>query len=710
MTQPPPPDQTPPNLPRNLALPRGNRASAARNRGAPEQGATPRVEHIRVTTPDLARRAALGVLQRRMVFGLLGFLLIYSILAGRLIDVSVISPLKPDAAAIAAEQPATNILLPPPARAEITDRNGVILAVSLPGAALYANPKQVGDPGEVARRIADAIPGLDPGWLESRLADRKRDFVYLDRQLTAAQELAVNQLGIPGVYFENIEHRHYPEGDLAAHILGGVTPDQRGIAGVEQYFNRRLTDEPGKPLRLSIDIGVESIVRQEVLTAMHDYDAIGACGIVISARTGRVLAMASLPDYSAADLGSAPADARFNRCVSGDYEPGSVFKLMTMSMALNSGMIHYWDRFDTTHPLHVGRFTVTDFEPAHIWMAVPHILEVSSNIGASRIATILGPDIQRAWLKKLGYFGKPRIQLPEAQPAMYHTKAQWKLLTTMTVSFGNGIAMSPLQLISSVVPVVNGGVWYPPSLDDGGPRPAGVKVMSAHASMIMREMMRNVVVAPQGTGVYARVPGYLVGGKTGTAQVVGPGGRYMKHLNNASFMAAFPMDRPRYIIYVVVLHPRATKRMMKFDYGFTTGGYVAAPAVAKIIARIGPMLGIMPLAGDALAAAEAKLSIPVDPPAPPGRSALGPGDPFPPGASKYAYLLAGRKPPAAVDYAAHDEALARTEMWQPLDATAEAVSTPVTPIGGRGSHQTMTTNPFMPSASAAVRPVPRAGG
>jgi cell division protein FtsI (penicillin-binding protein 3) len=676
-------------------VPRRNPAwNTARNRGAPEQGATQRVEHVRVTTPDLARRAALGVLQKRMVFGLAGFMVIYGVLALRLIDVSVINPVHPDAAAIAAERPLTTILLPPPARAEITDRNGVILAVSLPGAALYANPKQIGDPGEVARQIATAIPGLDPGWLESRLADRKRDFVYLDRRLTAEQELAVNQLGIPGVYFEDIEHRHYPEGDLAAHILGGVTPDQRGIAGVEQYFNKSLTADPGTPLRLSIDIGAESIVRQETLQAMTDYDGVGACGIVMSARTGRVLAMASLPDYSTGNLGTAPANDRFNRCVSGDYEPGSVFKLMTLAMALNSGMIHYWDRFDTTHPLHVGRFTVTDFEPSHMWMTLPHILEVSSNIGASRIAVVLGPEIQRAWLRKLGFFGKPPIQLPEAQPAMYHPKSNWKLLTTMTVSFGNGIAMSPLQMISAVVPVVNGGIYYSPSLNGGGPPPAGVRVMTAKASLIMRKMMRNVVTAPHGTGVNARVPGYLVGGKTGTAQVVGPNGRYMKHLNNASFMAAFPMNDPRYVVYVVVLQPHATKKMMKFCYGFTTGGYVAAPAVANIIARIGPMLGIMPLSGEALASAQAALSIPVDPTAPPGQPALGPGHLFPPGASKYAYMLAGQKPPATIDEAAHDEALARTEMWEPLGVTAETVSSPSAPIiGGAVSHQTMNATP-----------------
>ena len=696
MTAPPPRDSLSPRVPG-----RGGR-DAARRAGAPERGAVPRMEHVRVTSPDLARRAAIGVLHSRLAAGFAGFVLIYLLLAARVVYVTVVHPVPPDKAAIAAQTPSTTVVLPPPARAEITDRNGEILAVSLPAAALYANPKQVEDPGVAAREIAAVIPGLDPGFLEARLADRSRDFVSLDRKLTASQELAVNRLGIPGVYFENTERRHYPEGNLAAHILGGVTPDQRGIAGVEDWFNKRLTSAPGKPLRLSIDIGAEGIVRQAIWQAMSDYDAKGACGIVISARTGRVLAMASVPDYNADDLGSAPADARFNRCVSGDYEPGSVFKLQTLSMAINSGMIQPWDRFNTTHPLHVGRFTVTDFEPAHIWMAVPHILAVSSNIGASRIATILGPQIQRAWLRKLGFFRRPPIQLPEATPPMYHPKSSWKLLTTMTVSFGNGIAMSPLQLISAVVPVVNGGIWYPPTLLDHGKRSAGVRVMSERTSLIMRKMMRNVVTAPDGTGVYARVPGYLVGGKTGTAQVVGPNGRYLQHLNNASFMAAFPMNDPRYVVYVVVLQPHATKQMLPFCHGFTTGGYVAAPAVAQIISRIGPMLGIMPLSGQTLAEAQAALSIPLDPPAPPGRLALGPGHLFPPGASKYAYILAHQTPPANMDVAAHDQALARTEMWQPLAPAAQTVSLPPAPASSAHTlgHRIMNI----------ALPVTRAGG
>jgi cell division protein FtsI (penicillin-binding protein 3) len=362
----------------------------------------------------------------------------------------------------------------------------------------------------------------------------------------------------------------------------------------------------------------------------------------MNAHTGEVLAMVSLPDYDAADLGNASADSRFNRCVTGNYEPGSVFKLQTIAMALDSGLIHYWDYFDTTHPLKVGRFTINDFEPTNQWMAVPQILNVSSNIGASRIATILGPRIEQSWYEKQGFFSKLPIQLPEAQPPLYPSLKDWGLSTTMTVSFGNGIAVSPLSLVTGVLPIVNGGIRYQPTLlavDPNGQPPQGVRVMSQSTSDMMRKLMTGVVLS--GTGTNAAVPGYVVGGKTGTAQVVGPGGRYLLHTNNASFMASFPMNAPQYVIYVLVLQPHADAT----THGYTTGGYIAAPTVGRIIARIGPMLGVVPSTGDTLAALDASLTVPMDPTPPPGVIALGPSRPFPPGANAFAYELNGLPPP-----------------------------------------------------------------
>jgi cell division protein FtsI (penicillin-binding protein 3) len=612
----------------------------ARRRGAPDRGAVPLVEHVRVTAPDLVQRAALDKARGRMLIAAMLFAGLYGVLALRLTYATIIHPVLPAPAVLAALQPVLDVTPPPPGRADITDRNGTILAVSLPGAELFADPRQVSDPLAATEKLSSVLPGLDETATMQRLSSGK-DFVYLDRKLTPAEELAVNQLGIPGVYFENSEKRHYPDGDLASHILGGVTVGDVGIAGVEEYFNKRLSSDPA-PLALSIDAGIQSIVHDELAAAVKEFQSPGGCAIVMNAHTGEILAMASLPDYDVADLGNASHVSQFNKCVAGNYEPGSVFKLQTIAMALDSGMIHWWDYFDTTHPLKVGRFRITDFEPVDTWMAVPEILNVSSNIGASRIATILGPKIEQAWYAKQGFFKPLDVQLPGPPQPAFPAFNNWGLAATMTVSFGNGIAVSPLQLVTGVVPIVNGGIRYNPTLlavNPAGPQPQGVRVMRAGTSEMMRKLMTNVVL--YGTGTNAAVPGYVVGGKTGTAQVVGPHGGYLKHTNNASFMAAFPMENPQYVIYVLVLQPKADAT----THGFTTGGYIAAPTVGRIIARIGPMLGVMPATGDKLAELDAALTVPLNPATPPGEPALGPGHPLPPGANAFAYQLLGETPP-----------------------------------------------------------------
>jgi cell division protein FtsI (penicillin-binding protein 3) len=363
----------------------------------------------------------------------------------------------------------------------------------------------------------------------------------------------------------------------------------------------------------------------------------------MNAHTGEVLAMVSLPDYDVNAYGTADPNAQFDRCVSGNYEPGSVFKLQTVAMALDSGIIHWWDYFDTTHPLQVGRFRITDFEPTTIWMAVPQILNVSSNIGASRMATVLGPRVEQDWYARQEFFQPAKIELPGPPKPLFPSRSNWGLAATMTVSFGAGIAVSPLQLVTAVLPLVNGGIRYEPTLlaiPPNGPQPVGTRIMQQSTSDMMRKMMTDVVLT--GTGKFAQVQGYVVGGKTGTAQVVGPHGGYLKHTNNASFMAAFPMEDPQYVIYVLVLQPKPDKT----TFGFTTGGYISAPTVARIIGRIGPMLGIMPHSPDELTQLDAQLTVPLTPSPPPGQSALGPGHPLPANANGFAYELLGEKPPA----------------------------------------------------------------
>lgn len=590
------------------------------------------------------------------------FIVSFSSVLARVVYVTSIHPVKPAPSWLAAVLPKPKFSSPLPDRAPILDANGKILAVSLPDAELYADPKQIKNAQSVTKKLKNILPDLNDHITEELLSQKNRSFVYIDRALSPLQEMAVNRLGVPGLYFQPYWQRHYPNGSVASHILGGVTPGQNGIAGVEESFNKQLLEKPGKPLRLSIDLRVQDILQRELSRAMKNYDARGACGIVEN-MSGQIVAMVSLPTYNANNFHDASSDALVNRCISGDYEPGSVMKLMTLASALQSGLVHVWDKFNTTHPLFVGGFAVTDYEPTHHWLAMPAILAYSSNIGASRIATILGPKIQRAWLRKMGFFNRSPIQLPGAQYGLWHDRDNWRLLTTMSVSFGNGIAMPPIILVNAIVADLNGGILFKPTLlasQPGAPPRQGIRVMRPSVSVDMRKMMRDVVLS--GTGVYANIPGYLVGGKTGTSQVVGANGRYNTSLNNASFVAAFPINRPRYVVYALVIHPKPTKKMQKFSFGFTTGGYVAAPAVGRVISRIGPMLGIRPLTGAKLKQVNAEWQFPLAPTPPPSAVALGPGNPLPPGANQFAYDLAHIKIPKHPDRIAQLTALKKASL------------------------------------------------
>lgn len=605
----------------------------------------------------------------RVGFGMACFALLYCVVAAKLVFATVVAPIKPSAVVIDANRPDMVAKINPPDRAMILSRSGKILAVSLPAAALFADPRQITDPARDARRLHRVLPFLGVQLLTNRLSQTHYGFVYLDRFLTSVQELAVNRLGIPGVYFQRTWQRHYPDGDLAAHILGGVTPGQQGISGVEQYFNRRLSKQPNKPLRLSISVALEAIVHNALKQAVSDYKARGACSIV-ETMTGRILAMVSLPDYNANDLHTAGPGLLFNRCVSGDYEPGSMMKVVTLAGALQSGMMHYWDRFNTSRPLFVDGFVINDYEPVRYWLAMPGILAYSSVIGTSRIATIMGRKLQRAWLRKLGFFKPPQIQLPGVQPPIWHPKSEWRMLTTMTVSFGNGIAMTPLTLVNAEDAIVNGGIYYNPTLlapRPGAPPRRGLRVMTRHVSIVMRKLMRDVVLS--GTGIYARVPGYLVGGKTGTAQAVAPNGRYYDQLNNAGFIAIFPANHPKYLVYTEVIHPKPTRKMHSFSYGFTTGGYVSAPVDGAVIKAMGPLFGIRPYEGKIRKAISKKFRIKLLPRVPYGRRELGPSDPFPAGTNRYAYILAHRKPPRRINAQAVQRALKNIDLAIPDQMT-----------------------------------------
>ena len=582
----PPPDEPPRNAGRNRR--------PARRQGASRFDAVPRMENVRVTAPDLERRVALEKTRSRLVIAAGGFTVLFAAVLAKLALATIVVPLAPHRV----ERTVTEIVDSAPhsaieatlpgQRAMITDRNGQPMAISLNTVSLFADPRQIGDAGDAAQKLKQVLPRLDQAETRERL-QRDKKFIYLAREITPREEQAINNLGIPGVDFRPTQHRQYPLGRTAAQVLGGVDIDQDGFAGVEKYFDERLRSKTD-PLRLSIDLQVQAAVREELVTAMNTFGAIGGCGIVMDVSTGEVLAMVSLPDYDANLVRTALAEDRFNRAVEGTYEPGSTFKLQTASMALDSGLVHIWDEFDASHNITVGRFTISDFEGKHRWLFLPEVLAYSSNLGAAHIALTIGGERQRAWLSNMGMFGRTGIELPESAHPIVQPASAWKELATMTVGFGHGISITPLHVVRGTAAVANGGLLIRPTILARGPdEPVeSVRVMQQSTSDIMRRLMRLVVT--DGFGKSAEVPGYYPGGKTGTAEKVAAHGGYKKHANVAAFISVFPMNAPRYAVYMMLDEPHATKA----TYGYATAGWVIAPAAGKVIARIGPMLGMLP--------------------------------------------------------------------------------------------------------------------
>ena len=473
------------------------------------------------------------------------------------------------------------------ARADIVDRNGVLLATTIWSASLYANPRLVIDPVDAADRLSRALPGLDRGRLLRRLT-ADRGFVWIRRKLTPRQQYQVNRLGIPGLDFTREERRVYPHGRLAAHVLGYTDIDNRGIAGVEKSFDA-IVRRYREPLRLSIDVRVQHILHEELAAAVADFAAIGGCAILLDVATGEIVALASLPDFDPGAPTASDPKTRFNRATLGIYELGSIFKLFTLAMALDGGVVGLDGGYDATRPLRIGRFSITDYHGKSRWLSVPEILIYSSNIGAAKMARDVGGTAQRAFLDRLGMLRPASIELPEVGKPMFPSR--WREVNTLTIGYGHGVAVSPLHMALGVAALVNGGILYPPTLlkQEAGAVGSGERVLKPSTSAQMRNLMRLVV--ERGTGRKARVPGYLIGGKTGTAEKIDENGRYQRNVRLSSFVAAFPIDAPRYALLIVVDEPKGNES----SHGYATGGWVAAPAVARIIDRMAPMVGIAPI-------------------------------------------------------------------------------------------------------------------
>ncbi|MEE9140425.1 MAG: penicillin-binding protein 2 [Alphaproteobacteria bacterium] len=542
---------------------------------------------------DGLAKQALETGRNRLVFAGALFALTFLVVGLRLIDVALF---KEGHEPTLVRAPAAESLRME--RADIVDRNGVVLATNLVTASLYAHPGKVLGAEEAAAALARALPELNQAEVRARLGSA-RAFVWLKRNLTPRQQYAVNRLGIPGLYFRREEKRFYPHGRLASHLVGFTDIDNVGLAGVERYFDDALRGASG-PLRLSLDVRVQHILREELMRAVGEFQAVGAAGIVMNARTGEMLAMVSLPDFDPNRPALARDDARFNRAALGVYEMGSTFKIFTTAMALESGVVTLNDGYDATDPIRVARFVIRDFKPQRRWLSVPEIFFYSSNIGAAKMALAVGGAGQRAFLDRLGLLRAAPLELTEVGVPM--VPSPWREISTMTIAYGHGLAVTPAQMAAAIAAVVNGGIAYPPTLvrHHDGDGPAGERVLSARTSEQMRRLLRLNVV--KGTGRKAAVPGYLVGGKTGTAEKI-VGRRYRRGVRLSSFVAAFPINEPRYVVVVLLDEPKGNES----THGYATGGWVAAPVVARAIARMAPLVGVEPINEDTPEIREAML-------------------------------------------------------------------------------------------------------
>lgn len=578
--------------------------------------------------------------QNRLIYLGMGFLFLYGGVAVKALFATILAPMAPLPNQIGNSIPeiphpdpkamaGNGFVLPNIKRASIVDRNGQPLALSLPIVQVYANPMEIIEPEDVAKKLRTILPNLNMEETVRRLKQKKQ-FVYIARNIAPTDELAINNLGIPGLYFENGEQRHYPLGNVAAQILGSVDIDNHGIAGVEKFFNQRLLEDH-TPLRLSIDARVQAAIRDELNDAKTRFRAIGASAILMDVHTGEILAMVSLPDYDANNFAHAADDARFNRAVTGMYEPGSTFKLQTAAMALQLGVAHPWDQFSTI-PIHVGRFTISDLKTDHFapWLALPSVMAYSSNPASAHIALDVGRQRQHDWLKNMGFLDRVPVELPEAGRPLVPSLKNWGETTVMTVGFGHGVAESPLAIVRGTACTGNGGYLVTPTLlardhlnDDVvmAEEQKGPHLISAENSSLLRRILRLVVT--KGIGKKAESPGYLVGGKTGTAEKIGAHGGYLKHVNITAFTGMFPMNDPKYALYVMLDAPQGTAE----THGWTTAGWIAAPTFSRIVTRTAPMLGLFPLEPAKAQQIDEQLALSLSPPVPPGvHRPLGPGN------------------------------------------------------------------------------------
>ncbi len=536
------------------------------------------------------RKVRKNMTRARIRLAIFGLLVIFSIIAGRLIQLGVID---------------VNRLTPGQARAAITasrpdilDRNGLEMARDIRVPSLYAEPRRIINIDEAVEKLSAQLPDLSPKWLRERL-DGKEGFVWLKREVTPKERERIFNLGIPGIDFVTESKRFYPGGNVAAHILGAVNVDNQGISGIEKYLDRedvKVLQNSGlargrklEPVSLSIDLRVQYAMYAELTDALTRYQAIAAAGTIVDIKTGEVLALVSLPDYNPNLPATALQKGRFNRITGGTFELGSTFKTITLAGALDSGLVKITDSFDATKGIRFGKYLITDFHGKERVLTLPEVYKYSSNIGTIRIMQQWGKENYRAFLTRIGFDAPLKIELPET--ARSNIPAKFSDVVAATASFGHGLSITPLHMVSAVAAFVNNGNYVHATLFKRTLSQAEAlykPIISPQTSRYVRYLMRLNALEGSGRKMNGIADGYRVGGKTGTADKV-VDGRYDSTRNLNAFVSAFPLDNPRYAMIVIVDEPKRENAQSG-----NTAGWNAGMVTGRIVQRIAPMLGVLP--------------------------------------------------------------------------------------------------------------------
>ncbi|MEM8579419.1 MAG: penicillin-binding protein 2 [Pseudomonadota bacterium] len=569
-------------------------ARILRARAAGEDPAAIEAANRAARAEDKAARDRARAESRLLVLGLM-FFAAFAVVGARMGTLAMSDPVEPRAAAPGAAISA--------ARADIVDRHGRLLATNFETHALYAQPPQMIEPELAAQKLAEIFPDLDAAKLTERFTG-KRKFLWIKRKISPEQMQAVHEIGEPGLLFGPREMRLYPGGPLAAHILGGASFGTEGVsaaevigtAGVEKHFDDRLRDpaQTGTPLELSLDLTVQAAAERVLWGGMKLMNAKGATSVLMDVQTGEVISAVSLPSFDPNDRprplteGDASDSPLFNRSVQGVYELGSVFKIFTAVQAIDLGLVNAGTMIDTKGPMKVGGFTIGEFRNKNYGtISVQDIIVKSSNRGTGRLALQIGVKRQQDFLRSLGFFEATPFEIQEARGGAPLLPKRWTDLSAVTISYGHGLSASPMHLAAGYAAIANGGYAVQPTILKGG-APKGPRVMSEGAARAGREMLRAVVT--EGTASMAEVPGYRVGGKTGTADKPRARGGYYEDKVIATFASLFPADDPKYVLVVTLDEPVETSG----DKPRRTAGWTAVPIAAEMTRRVAPLLGLRP--------------------------------------------------------------------------------------------------------------------